>query len=257
MSHRLIAIAVVWAAVLVGCNSEEGATTPTVISGDSSTSASDSSNTVATEANLASIQATIFDISCATSGCHAGSTPAAGLLLDSDGAITSLVDQPSAGVPSLNLVSPGDADNSYLVQKLEGSAAVGGRMPVGGSISTAQITAVRDWIDAGALVPTLESIQSNIFDARCVVCHAGSSPSAGLNLDDVALNATLVSIARPSNQGIEILVVAGDADSSFLVDKLEGNNLGGSRGARMPRSGAYLDQVTIDVVRSWIDAGAQ
>ena len=54
----------------------------------------------------------------------------------------------------------------------------------------------------------------------------------------------------------EIRVVASDANASFLIDKLENNNLGNSRGDQMPLNGPYLDQDTINVIRDWINAGA-
>jgi hypothetical protein len=54
--------------------------------------------------------------------------------------------------PSQDLLTPGDPDNSYLVQKLEGTAAVGGRMPQGGPfLDQATIDLVRQWISDGAM----------------------------------------------------------------------------------------------------------
>ena len=54
-------------------------------------------------------------------------------------------------VSSLKRVKPSDPDSSYLVQKIEGTADVGGRMPLGRSpLSTAQIALIRQWIIAGA-----------------------------------------------------------------------------------------------------------
>ncbi|HMV69817.1 MAG TPA: hypothetical protein PKA64_23455, partial [Myxococcota bacterium] len=60
-----------------------------------------------------------------------------------------LVDvESSTGVP---YVVPGDADGSYLVQKLEGADGItGDPMPVGGSLDPADLQVVRDWIEAGA-----------------------------------------------------------------------------------------------------------
>jgi hypothetical protein len=48
-------------------------------------------------------------------------------------------------------VKPGDPDNSYIVQKVEGTAAVGGRMPLNREPLTAeQIGLLRQWISEGA-----------------------------------------------------------------------------------------------------------
>jgi hypothetical protein len=58
---------------------------------------------------------------------------------------------PSTEVPSVLRVAPGNPDASYLIQKLEGHAAVGARMPFGGPyLDTATIAVIRQWITAGA-----------------------------------------------------------------------------------------------------------
>jgi hypothetical protein len=48
-------------------------------------------------------------------------------------------------------------------------------------------------------------------------------------------------------------VLAGDANNSYLIQKLEGT---AASGARMPLGGPYLDQPTINQVRTWINNGA-
>jgi Ca2+-binding RTX toxin-like protein len=83
--------------------------------------------------------------------CHSGSGAPQGLRLDVANSFGDLVDVPSQEVPSLKRVEPGDPDNSYLVQKIEGTAAVGGRMPLGGSrLPQAEIDLIRQWISEGA-----------------------------------------------------------------------------------------------------------
>ena len=49
-------------------------------------------------------------------------------------------------------VDPGKPDDSYLVQKLRGSATInGGRMPLGGPfLSHDAIAGIVEWIDNGA-----------------------------------------------------------------------------------------------------------
>jgi hypothetical protein len=48
-------------------------------------------------------------------------------------------------------VAPGRPDDSYLVHKIEGRAAVGARMPLGGPfLDDATIAVIRDWIARGA-----------------------------------------------------------------------------------------------------------
>lgn len=101
---------------------------------------------------LSQLQADIFTPSCAKSGCHSGSAPAQGMNLSAGQAFANTVGVTSAEVPSLNRVEPGSPDESYLVQKVEGTAAVGGRMPLDGPpfLTNAQIQSIRDWIAAGA-----------------------------------------------------------------------------------------------------------
>lgn len=83
--------------------------------------------------------------------CHSGSGAPQGLRLNAGSSYGDLVDVPSQEVPSLKRVDPGDPDNSYLVQKIEGTAAVGGRMPLGGSrIPQEEIDLIRQWISEGA-----------------------------------------------------------------------------------------------------------
>jgi len=213
-------------------------------------------NSIPLAANFNSVQANIFTPSCATSGCHSGSAPAEGLLLTEGNSFSNLVNISSNEVALLNRVEPGNAADSYLIRKVEGTASVGLQMPRNRpALSTEKIQALRDWINNGALGPSLSSIQNNIFNQRCISCHTGTNPPAGLNLEEGQSFTTLVNVQRLFDQP-EIRVVAGNASSSFLIDKLENNNLGGSRVDQMPLGGPYLDQDTINVIRDWIDEGA-
>lgn len=96
------------------------------------------------------IQNTIFTPICTT--CHSGANAPQGLRLDEGNSYALLVNVASAEVPSLLRVNPGNPDQSYLVQKIQGNAAVGARMPANGPpfLSQAQIDLVRAWISAGA-----------------------------------------------------------------------------------------------------------
>jgi len=107
--------------------------------------------TPASGATLAAIQANVFTPTCAVAGCHTGTTAQQGLRLDAGFSFNSLVNVASNEVPALMRVTPGDPDNSYLVQKLEGSAAVGAQMPFGGMpLNQALINDIRQWITDGA-----------------------------------------------------------------------------------------------------------
>ncbi len=101
-------------------------------------------------ATFASIQDKVLTPVC--TGCHAGSVAPAGLRLDAGNSYAALVGVASAEAPSLRRVAAGNPDDSYLVQKLEGRAAVGARMPLGGPyLDAATVAVIRQWIAAGAL----------------------------------------------------------------------------------------------------------
>jgi hypothetical protein len=98
------------------------------------------------------IQDTIFTPIC--TACHAGASAPLGLRLDAGNSYALLVGVASVEVPSLQRVTPGNAENSYIVHKIEGRAAVGGRMPLGGPpLSQANIDLIKQWIAAGAPPP--------------------------------------------------------------------------------------------------------
>jgi hypothetical protein len=96
-----------------------------------------------------SLQRNVFTPLC--TGCHAGAAAPLGLRLDEANSYTMLVGVASVQVSGLLRVAPGNPQASYLLQKLEGNAAVGARMPLGGPFLDAPtLAAVRDWISAGA-----------------------------------------------------------------------------------------------------------
>lgn len=102
------------------------------------------------------------------------------------------------------------------------------------------------------LAATLESIQANVFDPSCIVCHSGAAAPLGLRLDADASYLSLVGV--PSREGSLLRVAPGDPDASYLVRKLEGT---AAEGGRMPLNGPPIPQATIDFVRQWILEGAQ
>jgi hypothetical protein len=72
-------------------------------------------------------------------------------LSTADASYASLVGVASLQQPTLSRVAVGDPDNSYLVQKVEGTAASGQRMPLGGGVlDQAVIDDLRQWIANGA-----------------------------------------------------------------------------------------------------------
>ena len=63
----------------------------------------------------------------------------------------SLVGVASTQQAAILRVDDFDPDNSYLIQKLEGTALSGGRMPPAGALDPAIIAEIRQWISDGAL----------------------------------------------------------------------------------------------------------
>jgi hypothetical protein len=107
------------------------------------------------EPELASIQAKVFTPRCGH--CHRGADAPHGLRLIEGESYTYLVGVPSVEVPTLDRVDPGNPDDSYLIQKLEGTAP-GARMPLGGSYLTQDdIDIIRQWITDGAIASSLSS----------------------------------------------------------------------------------------------------
>ena len=103
----------------------------------------------AADSDFQRIQDTIFTPFC--TGCHSGVFAPQRLSLDARNSYRMLVGTQSAEVPSLQRVKSGDPSASYLVQKLEGHAAVGIRMPASGpALSSDAIELIRRWIQSGA-----------------------------------------------------------------------------------------------------------
>lgn len=107
------------------------------------------------EATLSSIQENIFTPTCARSGCHSAASASGGLSLADGDSFGELVGTESSEAPTLERVEAGDPDNSYLVNKLKGTAGdVGGtdtQMPLGESaLSDEEIEAIEEWITNGA-----------------------------------------------------------------------------------------------------------
>lgn len=110
-------------------------------------------------------------------------------------------------------------------------------------------------VEFGQLEPTIQSIQSNIFNQNCALssCHIGSNPASGLNLSEGNAYANIVGVPSrevPSLQRVKPF----SPDSSYLVWKIEGRQ--GIQGERMPRGRTPLSQEQIDVIRQWIANGA-
>ncbi len=84
-----------------------------------------------------------------------------------------------------------------------------------------------------------------ILQSRCVMCHGGNSPAAGLRLD------SLDGLKAGSRKGL--VVRDGDPAGSEIVRRLKGVST-----PRMPMTGPpFLSDAEIALFESWIAAGAQ
>lgn len=87
------------------------------------------------------------------------------------------------------------------------------------------------------------SFSSDIYplvERRCIKCHGGEFPSAGLSMESYE------SLMSGSQNGE--VIVAGDANNSLLFEKIESGE--------MPKRGQHLTPEQIELIRQWINEGA-
>ncbi|MBL8051138.1 MAG: hypothetical protein JNM46_07950 [Anaerolineales bacterium] len=80
-----------------------------------------------------------------------------------------------------------------------------------------------------------------ILERRCIKCHGGEFPSEGLNVE------TYESLISGSQNGL--VIIAGEANNSLLFQKIESGE--------MPKRGQHLTAEQIELIRQWINEGAQ
>ena len=112
--------------------------------------------------------------------CHIGANAPQGLRLDAGNSYAMLVNVASAEVPGTLRVNPGNPDASYIVQKIEGTAAVGVRMPADGPpyLPQDRIDLVRRWIAAGAPVASAPRLTIDRDAARSRPCRRPRRPDS-------------------------------------------------------------------------------
>jgi hypothetical protein len=172
-------------------------------------------------ATFQSIQDNVFTPIC--SGCHAGGAAPEGLRLDAVNSYSLLIAVPSTEVSSVLRVKPGDPNDSYIVQKIEGHAAVGAQMPFGGPpLPAATIAVIRQWISDGALHADAAT-RANAFDVTSVtpapgdvVLEAPARIIVGFNgeLDRTRIDESSVRIERLTIDRGEATAIAVPADIS-------------------------------------------
>ena len=85
-----------------------------------------------------------------------------------------------------------------------------------------------------------------LFQSRCAFagCHAGSNPSAGLDLSSPAYNSLMGHQPR--------LVVTGASSNSLLIERLDGRIA-----PQMPFNAQPINANQLAGMKKWIDEGAQ
>jgi len=103
--------------------------------------------------------------------------------------------------------------------------------------------------------PTLKDLQAKVFSPRCSSCHVGGGTSLPSSMDLSDEQATYASLVGRASLEVEDMdrIVPGMASDSYVVHKIEGTQLVGSR---MPFRGEPLPDEAIAAIRQWIDQGA-
>ena len=87
---------------------------------------------------------------CSSGSCHGNGASGMTLGTGASGNYAAIVGVQASSEDFLR-VAPGDADNSYIIIKVEGRQTVGQRMPLGaGALDNIDLTNLRNWISNGA-----------------------------------------------------------------------------------------------------------
>jgi len=111
-----------------------------------------------------------------------------------------------------------------------------------------------DMMMSGGVQPTLASIQDNVFTPICTECHVPGGPGPMPLTSETVSYESLVD-AQSIEMPDLVRVNPGDADSSYVVHKIQGRaTIVGTRMPPPPRPMLTAEQ--IDAIVRWIDTGA-
>jgi hypothetical protein len=104
---------------------------------------------------------------------------------------------------------------------------------------------------------TLQAVQELIFTPRCAVpgCHHGSSPPAGLNLEEGQAHSNIVNVASLQQPSKDLIEPFSPEDSYLWLKVTDDPSIAGIR-MPPPGSGPRLDQELLDLLEAWIEDGA-
>jgi len=196
------------------------------------------SGLVPLSADFDAIQADVFTPICSV--CHSGAGAPQGLMLDAAHSYDLLVNVPSTEVPGILRVDPGNPADSYIIQKLEGHAAVGAQMPLGqGPLPASTIAFIVQWITDGAQPGAAAAVVAAEFRIAAVAPEDGSvlkAPPRQLvigfthELDSTQVSAASVRLERsaeadgpdsPAAVPVALTVPSGNPRALLLVPKEE------------------------------------
>ena len=135
--------------LLAACSGSDGPTEPGGSNNNGGDTGGTTAPTVKADPSFAGdVWAALQRNSCSSSGCHG--TGQGGLTMSSAaGAYAALVNVASPATAEIRVI-PGNANDSYLVKKLEGRQTAGDRMPLGGNIDATDLANIKNWINQGA-----------------------------------------------------------------------------------------------------------
>ncbi len=224
----------------------------------------------------------LFDAECVQ--CHdASGLMLGGLDLALDPCNT-LVGVASEEYPGATLVVPGDHEASVLWNKMADTGTFGAVMPQSGALSSEYVDGVATWIDEGATCEEpidtgdsggaddtgdsgdtgepppdpygLDTVQTEVFDIYCVVCHGPDGSADWMPLTEGESYGQLVNVdAYSSLDDDELYVAPGDPEGSFLWRKMRGP-IDPEEGEIMPSDSPALSTETLLIVYGWIYEGA-
>ena len=131
------------------------------------------------------------------------------------------------------------------------------------SSTPATSTATPDAGGDGAVAATFTNVYDNVIAKRCTGCHTtptGDGITEGkLDMTTKALaftNLVGAPAAGPECVGKQVRVVPGKPDDSLLYLKVSLDDPAPCD-KKMPQVGAPLSQADVDLIESWINAGAK
>ncbi|NBC64174.1 MAG: hypothetical protein GVY07_00755 [Bacteroidetes bacterium] len=128
--------------LILSCSSG-GSTDPLGDNNDTNDNNNNDTNEIGLEPTFSNVQM-IFSQNCGS--CHIGRSDSGVRLNNYQNVVNSVGDQ-----YAIEVIQPGNADESPLIDKIEPDPEIGSRMPQGGPfLSSDRIDQIREWIDEGA-----------------------------------------------------------------------------------------------------------